>query len=156
MKTSFGSLYLWYNTGCIVGTKFLITHTARPGADGIVCCFKGNSFEASRIVWSYGRSNHIQKGGPRRTNSESALSTDHRWADIEGVAAGATKSKCQHGCKSISDVIPSTDAGMKRSSMDANFEIRLIIWSGPKLGSAIRAEDPLSRAMFLSGLNNLI
>ena len=47
-------------------------------------------------------------------------------------------------------------AGMKRSSIDVNLEIRFMRAVGSNVGRAMRAEDLLKRAMFLSGRKSRI
>lgn len=44
-------------------------------------------------------------------------------------------------------------AGMKRSSMAENLEIKSMRAEGEKVGKAIRLQDLLKRAMFWSGRN---
>lgn len=46
-------------------------------------------------------------------------------------------------------------AGMNRSSMAENFEIRSMSAEDENVGNAILAQDFLKRAIFFSGLNSL-
>ena len=86
METALRSLLLGNDTGGVIGAELLVPNAARPGAHGIISSFKVDGFETGRVVGSDRGGDQEQKSGSGGSNAEGALGSDHRGAEIEGIA----------------------------------------------------------------------
>lgn len=88
LETAGSGLELGQNARSIIGTELLVTNTAGPGADSVIGSLKRDGLKASRVVRADGASNNKQKGGARRTNTQSLLSANHSGPEVQRVTTG--------------------------------------------------------------------
>lgn len=90
MVSALGSLHLWNNAWCIVGTQLGVSDTAGPRAYGVGGRFERDGLETSWVIRTDGRSNAVEERGARWTHAEGTLCSDEGGTEVERVALCST------------------------------------------------------------------
>lgn len=91
MEAARGGLHLGDDTRGVVCAELAVSDTAGPGSGGVCGGLEGYGFEAGGVVGTDGGGDGVEESGAWGTDSESALSTDHGWSDVERVATSAVQ-----------------------------------------------------------------
>lgn len=87
MEPTARSFHLREHTLRVVGAELHVPDTAGPRAHILACGLERDSLEAGGVVRADGRGNDVEECGPGGADTERALGSNERGAQVEAVAA---------------------------------------------------------------------